>query len=210
MKKALTISIFFFALSAFSDINLEPSANSYYYYLEAQCKAKQGNLDEAIAIMKTVISQDPESETLKQDIVEMYHARSYAFYQDENFDQALKDLEKAYQIKPSDPYTFKSLSNLYLKKGDLDSTYKLLDDSINKIPIASEKAVLISEALISRYHEYRKAYKFLKLAISSIYFQQSDTTFDSTKNLVLGVLHYYPKSPMYLELLSSLEKKSEN
>lgn len=138
----------------------EASANSYYFYLEAQFQKNRGNVDAAISSLNSAISMDPEVSYLKKELAVLYLHK-------QNYEKSLAIIEQMLAENPE------SVELLLLKA----SIRRTLNPDANVIPIYEtilsldpgkkdvyqvlgklyieagelEKAVSVFEKLVSRF-----------------------------------------------------------
>jgi len=94
-----------------------------------------------------------------------YQDRSRFFSNDRQFDNALKDINKAISLDPKDPDKYVTLSEIYLLMGQIQSATDALTKAINIDP-ASKLALLKMAKLNLVVRDYPKTFEYIKKTLS--------------------------------------------
>jgi tetratricopeptide (TPR) repeat protein len=98
-------------------------ANVDFYYDEGQEQFEQKNYKEARTAFLEVIKADPEENRVpaalsrtNQALAKMYTQEGTAFFEKGNFNDAIKQLEKSYELNSADPVLVNQLTNVYNRR----------------------------------------------------------------------------------------------
>jgi len=110
-------------------------------------------------------------ENLNQEIADdannpgLYHARAKFYYDDHQFDNALKDINMAISMDPKSADLYVTLSEIYLLMGQLQSATEALTKAINVDP-ESKLALLKMAKLNLIIRDYPKTFEYIKKSLS--------------------------------------------
>ena len=127
----------------------ERPTNSYYHFLEAQIQIKKGKLDEGIVCLKKALSGDPDSLYLEREIVSVY-------LQQQNYEGALKIVEKILTKVPDDPETLTIYGRIKHQLNDLEAAQKAYIKVLAQNPKKSQIYLLLGQIYLQEKN-YQKA-----------------------------------------------------
>lgn len=94
-----------------------------FYYDEGQEQFEQGNYEEARIAFLEVLKADPEEARAlaelprtKQALEKKYAVEGTALFEKGDFDEAIKQLEKSYELNSADPDLVNQLTNVYNRR----------------------------------------------------------------------------------------------
>jgi tetratricopeptide (TPR) repeat protein len=94
-----------------------------FYYDEGQEKFEEGDYEDARTAFLEVLKADPENDQVLADLSrtnqaleKMYTKEGAALFEKGNLNEAIKQLEKSYELNSADPFLINQLTNVYNRR----------------------------------------------------------------------------------------------